>query len=117
MAGSHRDDPIVIEDDENDEPANTNPLLETMFSESILQAECMIEMRISTLIMARKYQLRERNDNNDSCCICLDTYEYGIELGKLSCGHEFHCYCIWKWLKINISCPLCKMRDLKSVWL
>lgn len=42
------------------------------------------------------------------CCICLSSYEDGIELRELPCGHHFHCACVDKWLYINSTCPLCK---------
>ncbi|XP_042505854.1 E3 ubiquitin-protein ligase At1g12760-like [Macadamia integrifolia] len=48
------------------------------------------------------------------CCICLSSYEDGVELRELPCGHHFHCTCIDKWLYINATCPLCKYNILKS---
>ncbi|KAJ8449296.1 hypothetical protein Cgig2_002428 [Carnegiea gigantea] len=42
------------------------------------------------------------------CCICLSSYEDGIELRELPCGHHFHCACVDKWLYISSTCPLCK---------
>ncbi|KAF5478315.1 hypothetical protein F2P56_004882 [Juglans regia] len=48
------------------------------------------------------------------CCICLSTYDDGVELRQLPCGHHFHCACVDKWLYINATCPLCKYNILKS---
>ncbi|XP_024169721.1 E3 ubiquitin-protein ligase At1g12760 isoform X2 [Rosa chinensis] len=48
------------------------------------------------------------------CCICLCSYDDGVELRQLPCGHHFHCSCIDKWLFINATCPLCKYNILKS---
>ncbi|KAF3795664.1 E3 ubiquitin-protein ligase [Nymphaea thermarum] len=48
------------------------------------------------------------------CCICLSSYEDGVELRELPCGHHFHCACIDKWLYINATCPLCKYNIIKS---
>lgn len=42
------------------------------------------------------------------CCICLSSYEDGVELRDLPCSHHFHGTCINKWLRINATCPLCK---------
>ncbi|XP_006345510.1 E3 ubiquitin-protein ligase At1g63170-like [Solanum tuberosum] len=47
------------------------------------------------------------------CCICLCSYEDGIELRELPCHHHFHAACIDKWLYINATCPLCKFNILK----
>ncbi|XP_010691252.2 E3 ubiquitin-protein ligase At1g63170 [Beta vulgaris subsp. vulgaris] len=43
------------------------------------------------------------------CCICLATYVDNDELRELPCSHLFHAECVDKWLKINASCPLCKL--------
>lgn len=43
------------------------------------------------------------------CCICLARYRDGEPLRELSCTHHFHVECVDKWLKINSSCPLCKL--------
>jgi len=48
------------------------------------------------------------------CCICLSTYDDGVELRELPCSHHFHCTCIDKWLRINATCPLCKYNIIKS---
>ncbi|KAI4964440.1 hypothetical protein ZWY2020_005797, partial [Hordeum vulgare] len=32
------------------------------------------------------------------CCICLSSYEDGVELSALPCNHHFHSMCITKWL-------------------
>lgn len=42
------------------------------------------------------------------CCICLSSYDEGVELRELPCGHHFHCACIDRWLRMNSTCPLCK---------
>lgn len=43
------------------------------------------------------------------CCICLAQYVDNDELRELPCAHLFHSECVDKWLKINASCPLCKL--------
>ncbi|GAB2296933.1 hypothetical protein Dimus_031035 [Dionaea muscipula] len=48
------------------------------------------------------------------CCICLCSYEDGVELHALPCNHHFHAACIVKWLKMNATCPLCKYNILKA---
>ncbi|XP_039065413.1 E3 ubiquitin protein ligase RIE1-like [Hibiscus syriacus] len=47
------------------------------------------------------------------CCICLSSYEDGVDLHALPCNHHFHSTCIVKWLKMNATCPLCKYNILK----
>lgn len=53
-------------------------------------------------------------EEDAECCICLSTYDDGVELRELPCGHHFHCACVDKWLYINATCPLCKYNILKS---
>ncbi|TYH84127.1 hypothetical protein ES332_D02G177700v1 [Gossypium tomentosum] len=48
------------------------------------------------------------------CCICLSSYEDGVDLHALPCNHHFHSTCIVKWLKMNATCPLCKYNILKG---
>ncbi|KAI4357543.1 hypothetical protein L6164_001483 [Bauhinia variegata] len=48
------------------------------------------------------------------CCICLTSYEDGVELHALPCNHHFHSTCISKWLRMNATCPLCKFNILKG---
>ncbi|KMS97332.1 hypothetical protein BVRB_6g156110 [Beta vulgaris subsp. vulgaris] len=47
------------------------------------------------------------------CCICLTSYDDGVELHALPCNHHFHATCIVKWLKMNATCPLCKYNIVK----
>lgn len=47
------------------------------------------------------------------CCICLSSYDDGVELHALPCNHHFHATCIVKWLKMNATCPLCKYNIVK----
>ncbi|KAM7271204.1 hypothetical protein ACFE04_030418 [Oxalis oulophora] len=49
------------------------------------------------------------------CCICLMSYDDGVELHTLPCNHHFHSMCIIKWLKMNATCPLCKYNILKGI--
>lgn len=44
----------------------------------------------------------------ESCSICLDDYSKGNRVGVLSCGHNYHKDCIYQWLGMNKSCPLCR---------
>ncbi|KAH7332200.1 hypothetical protein KP509_20G075100 [Ceratopteris richardii] len=54
---------------------------------------------------------RERIISGDDavCCICLGRYKDGVDLKELQCTHFFHVECIEKWLKINATCPMCKL--------
>mmetsp|Transcript_23367 Transcript_23367/g.37634 ORF Transcript_23367/g.37634 Transcript_23367/m.37634 type:complete len:147 (-) Transcript_23367:155-595(-) len=49
-------------------------------------------------------------DDNELCCICLETLKQGDELRLLRCLHCFHQTCIEKWISNcrRADCPLCK---------
>nr|GLL26456.1 E3 ubiquitin-protein ligase RNF12-like [Ipomoea trifida] len=49
------------------------------------------------------------DEDKDSCCICLDEFSTGDELGKINCEHKFHFMCIREWLKRNNICPICRV--------
>lgn len=57
---------------------------------------------------------RKLSAEDAECCICISSYEDGVELRELPCSHHFHCTCIDKWLRINATCPLCKYNIIKS---
>jgi hypothetical protein len=46
-----------------------------------------------------------------TCAICLESFEEGDTISKLSCDHEFKHECIIEWLKKNPRCPLCNSQE------
>jgi hypothetical protein len=54
------------------------------------------------------------NTEQDQCMVCLDEFQKGDDLRKLSCAHIFHCGCMDEWLLRSGICPLCKRNAVKS---
>ena len=57
--------------------------------------------------------LEAGGSTGDSCSICLDSYESGDVLRRLTCGHKFHIECVDKWALSALdysrdpACPVC----------
>lgn len=59
----------------------------------------------------------EESDSEAECCICLDGYASGDNIGaskNVECNHVFHKDCIMDWMMKNHNqCPLCRVDLLK----
>ena len=42
------------------------------------------------------------------CCICLDDFKINNKIVKLGCTHIFHADCLFKSIRFNNSCPMCR---------
>jgi hypothetical protein len=48
---------------------------------------------------------------NSQCSICFDEFKVGEStVRKLPCNHLFHENCIFPWLRLNGTCPVCRAR-------
>jgi len=57
-------------------------------------------------------QLLLDNNQNEECCICLDT-DNSAAWAILPCGHKFHDSCISTWLLTHQTCPICRLRMIR----
>ncbi|XP_059654945.1 uncharacterized protein LOC132301733 [Cornus florida] len=42
------------------------------------------------------------------CAICLEKFEFEMDVARLPCLHMYHVECILQWLKKRNCCPLCR---------
>ncbi|XP_029009859.1 uncharacterized protein si:ch211-59o9.10 isoform X2 [Betta splendens] len=55
-----------------------------------------------------KFFQTAKSAGNTQCQICFCDYTEGEKLRMLPCFHDYHTQCIDKWLKDNITCPICR---------
>lgn len=51
-----------------------------------------------------------KDENNNTCTICLNDYTQTDKVLRLKCKHYFHEKCIQEWLKQHNTCQLCRKR-------
>ena len=49
------------------------------------------------------------------CSICLDEDNTHQTWVKLPCQHKYHKLCIEKWLRVNLSCPMCRQEVINLI--
>lgn len=60
------------------------------------------------IVLGESLRLPKPNDN--VCSICLSEYRPKETLKSIpQCQHFFHQHCIDEWLRLNASCPVCRM--------
>lgn len=52
-----------------------------------------------------------KNEDEASCPICIEPFEEGETVSKLSCGHAYKPQCIRDWLQKESRCPLCNAEN------
>ncbi|GBM34230.1 E3 ubiquitin-protein ligase RNF115 [Araneus ventricosus] len=51
---------------------------------------------------------QEQVDKNLQCTVCMEDFEQGEPVRRLTCDHHFHDNCIIPWLELHGTCPICR---------
>ncbi|CAL9122404.1 unnamed protein product, partial [Musa textilis] len=54
-----------------------------------------------------KYE-RGGDVREESCIICFEEFDEGVEVTRMPCKHAFHGGCLSRWLESSHVCPLCR---------
>ncbi|XP_022139551.1 probable E3 ubiquitin-protein ligase ZFP1 isoform X3 [Momordica charantia] len=84
----------------------------TGLSEEIITSQLKTRISMPSARDANLEEAASRNEETNSCTICLDVIEDGKKIGILDCGHYYHADCLKQWLLIKNVCPVCKSEAL-----
>jgi len=86
------------------------------FVEQLLSRKELKEETLGKLTVASYNETEEpvlsAVGSKSECYICLEVYCLDDKIVQLPCKHIFCRECIFKWLKENVTCPLCR-NDVK----
>lgn len=60
------------------------------------------------------YLYSEQTSTEKGCSICLEDFENGCYVRRLSCDHVFHKECVDEWFHRHFVCPICRSRALSN---
>ncbi|KAI3450749.1 hypothetical protein Pfo_007414 [Paulownia fortunei] len=55
-------------------------------------------------------------ETSSSCCsICMQGLKKGSQAIRMPCSHIFHGFCVFRWIAMNPTCPLCRFQLFSSI--
>ncbi|KAL3630203.1 hypothetical protein CASFOL_023187 [Castilleja foliolosa] len=69
-------------------------------------AKCMVE-KLPSVVLTDK-EIGENNNNCIACAVCKDEFAAVEKAIRLPCCHLYHGDCIFPWLGIRNTCPVCR---------
>ncbi|KAL7308110.1 hypothetical protein PS15m_012004 [Mucor circinelloides] len=68
-------------------------------------------------LKTKTFHKENKDDEEEECIICLESYQEGDTIRRLPCKHEFHSTCVDTWLITRKKyCPICKFDVCKQMY-
>ncbi|CAF1921109.1 unnamed protein product [Brassica napus] len=67
-----------------------------------------IDLDVYTIDLQSNRRESMPSEENDICAICHNELGASGDLNTLVCNHSYHHQCILGWIKMNITCPVCR---------
>ena len=94
-------------------PVLPKPRIDLLDKEQILDAVmdmCSREKIQLAVYNLDNFKYEEGKIENEACAICCIKYKNEEEISKISCGHQFHSWCLGTWLLQKSTCPVCRFK-------
>ncbi|XP_009113226.1 RING finger protein 44-like [Brassica rapa] len=72
------------------------------------QAWSRIDLDVYTIDLRSNRRESIPSKENDICAICHNELGASGDLNTLVCNHSYHHQCILGWIKMNLTCPVCR---------
>ncbi|CAN6856167.1 unnamed protein product [Brassica oleracea] len=67
-----------------------------------------IDLDVYTIDLRNSRRYSIPSEENDICAICHSELGASGDLNTLVCNHSYHHVCILDWIKMNLTCPVCR---------
>ncbi|XP_009102273.1 probable E3 ubiquitin-protein ligase RHG1A [Brassica rapa] len=67
-----------------------------------------IDLDVYTIDLRKNRRDSIPSEENDICAICHNELGASGDLNTLVCNHSYHHECILGWIKMNLTCPVCR---------
>jgi len=68
---------------------------------------CTQNIKMSEYVSHREKCMKENEDKEKECAICIEELEPSHDVVFLQCFHKYHRKCIESWSRKQKSCPIC----------
>ncbi|XP_050384714.1 uncharacterized protein LOC126801255 [Argentina anserina] len=87
----------------------SNEMIQRVTNESMATYEARpIPASKSFIKDLERVSLDDSDNVKESCVICMECFEVGVQAIRLPCSHFFHEECSVQWLMTSHLCPLCR---------